>query len=180
MTVFARAQQGMKIWIAKRSASKSTFPGALDNAVAGGVALGEMPFECLIREAMEEAQMGEEEVRQGARAAGTVTWVNVSDERAGGEIGLINPGLLFVYDLEVGEDRAFGAVEDDIESFQLMSTSEVMSALREARFKPASACVMVDFLVRHGVLTAENESDFAEIVSRLHRRLPFPTSAKCR
>jgi len=34
--------------------------------------------------------------------------------------------------------------------------------------------VMLDFFIRHGILTAENESDFEEIKRRLHRELEFP------
>jgi hypothetical protein len=34
---------------------------------------------------------------------------------------------------------------------------------------------LVDFLIRHGIITPENEPDFVEISMRLHRRLPFRT-----
>ncbi|PGG98475.1 hypothetical protein AJ80_09537 [Polytolypa hystricis UAMH7299] len=178
MTAYTRSKDGeeMKIWIPKRNPNKSTYPSLLDNAVAGGVAVGEAPFECLVREAAEETGLPEDFVRGQALAAGTVTWFNISDERAGGEPGLMNPGLLYVYDLEVEEDFVFRPVdEDDIESFHLMSVSEVMSAMAHGSFKPSSACVMMEFLIRHGFITAGNEKDYAEIVSRLHRRLPFPT-----
>jgi hypothetical protein len=37
--------------------------------------------------------------------------------------------------------------------------------------------VMVDFFVRHGLITAENEPDYLEISSRLHRRLEYPTAS---
>lgn len=35
--------------------------------------------------------------------------------------------------------------------------------------------VLLSFFVRRGILTPENEPDYIEIVSRLHRRLEFPT-----
>jgi 8-oxo-dGTP pyrophosphatase MutT (NUDIX family) len=148
----------------------------LDNAVAGGVAAGEMPMECLIREAEEEAGMEESMVRK-AHATGTVTWFNISDDRAGGEPGLMNPGLLYVYDLEVGPEVVLKPVdEEDVCAFYLMDVREVLDAMAEGRFKPASASVMVDFFVRHGLITAEDDDDYPEIVSRLHRLLPFATS----
>lgn len=176
MQVYTRTASGLKFWIPQRNPNKSTYPGMLDNTVAGGVAAGEMPFECLVREAAEEAAMPEEVVRRDARAAGTVTWFNISDERAGGELGLMNPGVLYVYDLEVGEDVMFKPVDDDVYAFHLMDTQEVMAAMARSEFKPVCALVMIDFFIRHGIMTAENEPDYVEIVSRLHRKLPFPTS----
>lgn len=178
MTVYTRCprQDGtssLKFWIPLRSASKSTYPRMLDQAVAGGVARGETPLECIAREAGEEAALSPEMVRTQAVAAGTVSWFNVSDEKAGGEVGLMNPGVLYVYDLEVGQDVEFDPVEGDIDAFILMDVHHVQSALRGGKFKPSCAMVMLDFLVRHGYITAENEPDYQEIVSRLHRRLPF-------
>ncbi len=43
-------------------------------------------------------------------------------------------------------------------------------------FKPNCALVLLDFFVRHGIVTAENEPDYIDIVSRLHRRVEFPTA----
>jgi 8-oxo-dGTP pyrophosphatase MutT (NUDIX family) len=176
MTVYVRTEEGVKVWIPRRSATKSAYPGMLDQAVAGGVARGESPLECVIREAGEEAALPPDMVRKNVVAAGTVTWFNISDDRAGGEPGLMNPGILYVYDLQVGDDVVFGPVEGDIESFSLMAVDDVKECLRRGDFKPSCAMVMLDFLIRHGMITAENEKDYDAIVSRLHRRLPFRTS----
>ncbi|KAJ4387881.1 hypothetical protein N0V93_008484 [Gnomoniopsis smithogilvyi] len=174
MTVYTRTHEGLKFWIARRSATKSTYPSMLDQAVAGGVARGEGPLDCLVREAGEEAGLSPERVRNDVVATGTVSWFNVSDERAGGEVGLMNPGVLYTYDLEVSSTEVeFQAVEGDISKFSLLGLSEVLTALRQGEFKPSCAMVMLDFLIRHGLITAENEPDYGEIISRLHRKLPF-------
>jgi hypothetical protein len=34
---------------------------------------------------------------------------------------------------------------------------------------------MIDFFVRHGLITPENEKHYSEIVARVHRRMPFAT-----
>lgn len=177
MTVYTRTKHEgvMKFWIPRRSAKKSTYPNMLDQAVAGGVARGETPLECIVREAGEEADLSPEAVREKVVAAGTVSWFNVSDEKAGGEVGLMNPGILYVYDLEVGGEVEFQPVDGDIQSFDLVGIEEVLIALRNGEFKPSCAVVMLDFLVRHGIITAENEPDYAELVSRLRRKLPFMT-----
>ncbi|KAI9929860.1 hypothetical protein ASPWEDRAFT_48073 [Aspergillus wentii DTO 134E9] len=180
MTVYVRVGESreLKVWIPQRNLNKATYPGALDNTVAGGMATGEKPMECLVREASEEAGMEERILRRDVRAAGTVTWLNVSDERSGGQSGLMNPGILYVYDMEVEEDVVFKPVDDDVHAFHLMGMEEVKEAMLDGRFKPASACVMIDFLIRHGIITAEEEEDYAEIVSRLHRKLPLPSSIR--
>ncbi|OAF54209.1 hypothetical protein VC83_09569 [Pseudogymnoascus destructans] len=141
-----RDEQFPIFWVPRRNAKKSTWPNMLDNTVAGGVARGEMPFECLVREAGEEAALSEELVRRDTVAVGTVTWFNISDEKAGGELGLMNPGMLYVYDLEVGEDVVFKPVDNDVQSFHLLGVDEVKEAMRNGEFKPSCATVMIDFL----------------------------------
>ena len=176
MTVYTRTSSGLKFWVPQRNANKSTYPNLLDNTVAGGVAYGEMPFECLVREAAEEAAMTEELIRKDVVSAGTVTWFNISDKRAGREVGLMNPGVLYVYDLEVAEDVIFKPVDNDVQAFHLMDEKQVKEAMATERFKPSCALVMMDFFIRHGFITAENDKDYVEIISRLHRKLPFPTT----
>ncbi|OOO11396.1 NUDIX hydrolase [Aspergillus oryzae] len=175
MTAYTRTESGLKFWIPQRQFHKA-YGGLLDNTVAGGMAIGEQPLECLIREASEEAAMPEDLVRKNVRAAGTVNWITISDERSGGHPGLINPGVLYVYDLEVDSDMIFKVVDDDVYAFHLMDTDEVKEAMLNGKFKPASASVLVDFFVRHGLITAEDEEDYPEIVSRLHRKLPLATT----
>jgi hypothetical protein len=34
----------------------------------------------------------------------------------------------------------------------------------------------MDFFIRHGILTKDNEKDYDEIVSRIHRELDFPVA----
>jgi 8-oxo-dGTP pyrophosphatase MutT (NUDIX family) len=147
----------------------------LDNAVAGGIASGESPFESLVRECGEEASLDEEFVRSSARACGTVTYWYIRDERAGGETNLMQPEVQYIYDLELPEDTIPKPGDDEVEQFYLLSVDEVQEAMRKGEFKPNCALVVLDFLIRHGILTTENERDYIEIVSRLHRKLEFPT-----
>jgi 8-oxo-dGTP pyrophosphatase MutT (NUDIX family) len=162
-----------KIWVPRRARAKQTYGGMLDNMVAGGIASGEQPFECLIRECEEEASLSEEMVRKGAKAAGTVTYFYIRDERAGGETRLLQPECQYVYDLELPEDIIPKPNDDEVEEFNLWSIQEVKDALARAEFKPNCALVMLDFFVRHGILTYEDPG-YTEIIARLHRRLEFP------
>ena len=176
MTVYVRTLQGVKIWVPRRAQNKQTYGGFLDNTVAGGLSTGEKPFECIVREAAEEASFSEQLVRSNAKACGTVSYFHVRDENAGGEAGLLQPECQYVFDMEIGVGIIPKPGDNEVENFYLWTVDEVKEALAEGRFKPNCAAVLLDFFIRHGILTAENEKDYMEIVSRLHRKLPFPTS----
>ena len=180
MTVYRRAKAGaqetLKIWVPRRAKTKSTYPSMLDNSVAGGIGVGEGPFESLMREAAEEASLSETLVRESARAVGAITYFHIRDERAGGEVRLLQPECQYVYDLEVGEDIEPRPGDDEVEGFSLMGVEEMKEALARGEFKPNCALVLLDFFVRHGLLTYENERDYVEIVARLHRLLELPTA----
>ena len=177
MTAYTRKKaenDDMRIWVPRRAASKSTYPSKLDNTVAGGIGTGETPFESLIRESQEEASLAEEIVRKEVKAVGTVTYFHIRDYRAGGETKLLQPECQYVYDLELDEDVVPKPSDDEVEGFELKTVDEVKQSLRDGEFKPNCALVLLDFFVRHGILTAEDPG-YIEIVARLHRRLEFPT-----
>ena len=50
----------------------------------------------------------------------------------------------------------------------------VKQHLLNNEFMPESGLVVIDFLVRHGCITPENEPDYLDIVNNLRRTLPFP------
>ena len=176
MTLYVRTSDGVKIWVPRRVKSKQTYGGMLDNSVAGGLSTGETPLECLVREASEEASLSAQLVRSNAMPCGTVSYVHIRDKRAGGETGLIQPECQYVYDMEVGADIVPKPGDDEVEDFSLQTVDEVKKSLADGAFKPNCAVVLLDFFIRHGILTPENEPNYAEIASRIHRRLPFPTS----
>ena len=176
LTAYTKDKQGeVKIWIPRRARTKQTYGGMLDNAVAGGIASGESAFESLVRECAEEASLPEDLVRSKAKTVGTITYFHIRGEKAGGETKLLQPECQYVYDLELPEDVIPKPGDDEVEEFYLWRIDEVLDAMHKGEFKPNCAAVMLDWFIRHGVLTQENEKDYIEIVSRLHRRLEFPT-----
>lgn len=171
----------MQIYVPRRSRTKQTYPSLLDQTVAGGISTGETAFESLVRESEEEACLPASLVRRKAISAGAVTYFHIRDSRAGGETRLLMPECQFVYDLDLsGESDEEGKPivprpgDDEVEAFELMSVEAVQRALANGEFKPNCALVVLDFLVRHGVVTRENEAFYAEICARLRRRLEFP------
>jgi 8-oxo-dGTP pyrophosphatase MutT (NUDIX family) len=172
MTAFVRTSEGMKIWAPRRSDTKQTYPSMMDNTVAGGLSTGEKPFDCLIRECAEEASLPGE-IACKAKACGTLTYFHVRDARAGGETGLLQPECQYIYDIELPEDVIPTPGDNEAVDFRLLSVDEVRAAMAEGRFKPNCALLLIEFLVRHGFITAD-EPDYIEIVDRCHRRLRFP------
>ncbi|KAH6889100.1 NUDIX hydrolase domain-like protein [Thelonectria olida] len=174
----ASAPHGVKLWIPTRAANKSTFPGMLDNTVAGGLMTGEDPFECVIREADEEASLPDAMVRGRAKFVGNVTYVYITDADKVGEGGFIYPECQWVYDLELPANEEDAVVpqpkDGEVEKFELCDVDQIKRDLAEGRYKPNCALVTLDFFIRHGILSKENEPELAQIKRRVRRDIPFP------
>lgn len=169
---FGKRNDGEKellLWVPRRSVRTKRDPGMLDSSIAGGVTAGMEPRKCLIKEAFEEASLGEE-IAERARGVGCVMEFNVKGEGVGK--GLTEPSLKFVYDLEVDEGVVLKPGDEEVEGFRLMGVEEVVGNIREGRYKAMCVMVLVDFLIRHGWLI--EEEGYGELVARTHRFLPFP------
>ncbi|EPE31178.1 Nudix [Glarea lozoyensis ATCC 20868] len=171
MTVYTRSPDGeILLWVPKRSMTTKKNPGKLDSSVAGGVPAGVEPFECLVKEAAEEASLSPELTRLRAKATGCVMEYHVEDA---GE-GLLEPSVKFVYDMEIDRETVLQPADAEVEEFRLMTATEVQENIVAGNYKPMCVMVLIDFLIRHGILTIENEKDYSELVARTHRFLPFP------
>ncbi|KAL5332579.1 NUDIX hydrolase domain-like protein [Aspergillus crustosus] len=164
----------LKLWVGRRSHSKQTYPGMLDCTAAGGLESGLQPLEGIVREAVEEASLPESLVRDSVQCAGALSYYHVKPPLAsldGVGVGLLQPEIEYVYEMELDHGTIPRPGDSEVEEFYLWSVDEVKEALGRGEFKLNSAIVVVDFLIRHGVVTPENERGYLEIVSRLHRRL---------
>lgn len=54
------------------------------------------------------------------------------------------------------------------ESFQLMDIQQLTDRLASGQFKTNCALVIIDFLIRHGAITAESEKDYISSEPALH------------
>jgi 8-oxo-dGTP pyrophosphatase MutT (NUDIX family) len=78
----------------------------------------------LVKESEEEASLPAELVRTHAVAAGAVSYFYVREASAGGEEGLLQPEVQYVYDLAVGEDVIPKPNDDEVDAFSLMPLHE--------------------------------------------------------
>ncbi|KAL1600512.1 hypothetical protein SLS60_006898 [Paraconiothyrium brasiliense] len=177
MTAYVRTNEGIKVWVARRAAHLFTYPGKLDTTVAGGVKAEESPLECIVHEAAEEASIPANFVRANVNACGAITYVAKSSDAYGDGSNLMTPVILYNYDIELPEHIVPRPQDDEVEDFYLWDLEQVKKAMIKQEFKTNCAAVMIDFFIRHGIITDENEQDYLEIITRLHRKLPVPTSA---
>ncbi|KAL9085966.1 MAG: hypothetical protein Q9165_007328 [Trypethelium subeluteriae] len=177
LTAYTRSTSGdIRIWVPRRSAHMFTYPGMLDSTVAGGVKAEDSPFDCIVHEADEEASLSEELVRRDAKSCGVLTYMGMSDPGSGGEQGLVCPDLVYTFDIELEDGVVPKPRDDEVQEFYLWDVETVKQAMLRSEFKPNCALVMIDFFIRHGIIREDNEEDFVEIATRLHRKMPIATA----
>lgn len=174
-TAYTVASDGtLQFWVPRRSASKQTWPGMLDNTVAGGLSAGERQLDAMVRECEEEAGLAADLVRPRLRSAGALSYFYLSGQGAGG-LGLAQPEVQYLYDIELPADVRPHPVDGEAEDFTLLAAADVLHAIRTRQFKPNCALVYIDFFIRHGLLTPESEKDYALLLPRLHTDLGMAT-----
>lgn len=159
-----------RIWVPRRSKTKQTWAGFLDNSVAGGIPNGIAPFECIIKECEEEASLAEDVCRKNVRVSGVISYFYQNIR------GNLQPEVEYVFDMLCPSgDPAFvpKPLDGEVESFELMDWELVVERMHAGEFKRNSAIVLVDFLIRHGKITPENDPKYLEIVTRMHGRFGY-------
>ena len=166
MNGFVRASDGVKMWVAKRSLTKPTGPGKLDQIVAGGQPADVGLKANLVKECAEEAAIPDEIARR-ARAVGAISYALETD------VGF-RPDLIFNFDLELPAAFTPRNTDGEVEAFYLWPIEQVMETVRETDgFKFNCALVVIDFLVRHGFIAAD-DPDYSDIVEGLMTRPELP------
>jgi 8-oxo-dGTP pyrophosphatase MutT (NUDIX family) len=137
---------GLHLWVAKRAADKKLDPGKLDHLVAGGVPAGLTPFETLLKEGEEEANLPAKLMR----AAKPACRLRYNMERPEG----LRRDLLYAYDLVLPEDFTPHPNDGEVESFDLWPLARVLETVsRTDDFKFNVNLVLIDLLIRHGLIT---------------------------
>ena len=158
---YVRDGSRILMWVARRARDKATYPGMLDNFVAGGQPAGIGLMDNVIKEAGEEAGVPAEL----AATASPVGAVSYCQEIADG----LKPDVLYCYDLELPAAFEPEPLDGEIEEFYLWPVERVMETVAEtAEFKFNCNLVCIDFFVRHGLIAPES-ADYLEILRGLRR-----------
>ncbi|KAJ3958158.1 hypothetical protein N0V92_005259 [Colletotrichum tropicale] len=156
-------EKGFQVWVSQRPDTQPNFPGLLDQAAAGGFTPSHKTIlECIEKEKKQESKGYPRHWRELMRQSPdipTIQFFDVRDERwEKGYAGLPEPGIRKAYDLRVNDEKIKGK---EGQTFKLMGIDEIRESLLHGRWKPNSALVMIDFMIRHGLV--ENKIEKAEI-----------------
>ncbi len=156
-----RADGGLDLWIGRRSHDRSVAAGKFDNLIAGGQPVGLTLAENLVKEAYEEAAVGPE-LASRAVPAGVVTYI--METPAG-----LKVDCLFVYDLALESDFVPRNTDGEVESFERMPWQRVAGIVRDTDdFKFNCNLVVIDFLIRHGLIPPDHP-DYLALTVGLRR-----------
>lgn len=163
------------LWLARRAPTKSHHPNCWDPTVAGGQPAKLSLLHNIIKEAYEEAGVPSEWINNSNSTPG----INFSDyshdplkiTTANSDGSCMKRSLYYSFDLEVPSDWTPTPVDGEVSEFKLYSMNELE---REVLFgdavRPAMRAVLLDFMMRHGVLTSVNDKSDLEDLKNAMRR----------
>ncbi|GBR70726.1 hypothetical protein GKA01_12580 [Gluconobacter kanchanaburiensis NBRC 103587] len=151
-------EDGLFLWVARRSMNKRLDPGKLDHLVAGGMSAGLDPQTTVIKEAQEEAGIP----APLAATAKAVSRIAYALERPEG----LRRDVLHCYDLSLPEDFIPIAEDGEVESFHLLPIQDVMTLVRDTDdFKFNVNLVLIDLFVRRNLFTPETAAALRQALS---------------
>jgi 8-oxo-dGTP pyrophosphatase MutT (NUDIX family) len=150
------------LWIATRARNKPSYPGMLDNMVAGGQPHGIGPRDNMVKECAEEAGIPAD-IAARLQGVGALSYCHQTEDG-------VKPDQIFCYDLELPADFAPVNQDGEVEKFELWPIQEVAARVRDGfDFKFNCNLVLIDFLIRHAIITPENEPDYMALNRGLRR-----------
>lgn len=127
------------------------------------------PWNNIIKESAEEAGIPADLVVKKAKSSGAVTYYTHSDTR--GNL----PCTEYIYDLELPSNFVPQPADGEVEEFYLWDWSEIKQRLIAKEFTYEAGLVVIDFWIRHGIITVDCEPGFSDLFSSCHQPLPFPS-----
>jgi len=160
---FVRTPKGIEMWVGRRAADRRLYPGYLDNLVAGGLPFELTLAENLRKECAEEAGMPPE-LADRAVPVGAVTYCRDSERG-------LKPDVMYCYDLELPEDFEPRCTDGEVEAFYRLPVEEIRDLVRDTgEFKLNCNLVIIDFLIRHGIIP-QTDPDYLAIIGGLRSPL---------
>lgn len=170
------------MWIAKRSLSKSAYPGKLDNLVAGGISTDLTVKQTMIKECQEEAGIPIH-CLDNLKQCSMIEYARMSNDRQALHSELLTQshetevvdgilvfkhGLQFIWDLQLPNDFIPHNEDGEVEQFEKLTIQQVMHLVAFTdSFKWNCNLVIIDFLLRHGFINADEYHDYCEISTNL-------------
>jgi 8-oxo-dGTP pyrophosphatase MutT (NUDIX family) len=135
------ADRAPQLWIARRSETKATDPGMLDNVVAGGIGWGFSIEETIEKECWEEAGIEAALARKATRGR-TVHVLQSLPEGTQAE-------QVFIYDLALPEDFAPRNQDGEVGEHRLARIDEVARWIEDGEMTVDASLATLDCMLRH-------------------------------
>lgn len=149
------------LWIARRSRTKATDPGLLDNLIGGGVPHGQTPLQTVVREGWEEAGLVPAQMQH--LVPGSVIELD-RDVREGRQFERLHS-----WDLELPEGLVPENQDGEVEALERLTLAEAAEAALGGQMTVDAALVTLDFLLRHDALPAPERLALARRFEPLRR-----------
>ncbi|MCG7399422.1 MULTISPECIES: NUDIX hydrolase [Caballeronia] len=130
-----------QLWIARRSDTKATDPGMLDNVVAGGIGWGFALMPTLVKECWEEAGMSAE-LASTATPGRTFHVLQSLPEGTQAE-------QIFVYDVSLPPDFAPHNQDGEVGEHRLARIEDVARWIEEGKLTVDASLATLDCMLRH-------------------------------
>ncbi|RFU47074.1 DUF4743 domain-containing protein [Paraburkholderia sp. DHOC27] len=136
-----------QLWIARRSETKATDPGMLDNVVAGGIGWGFGIEETIVKECWEEAGIPEPIAASATRGRTFLVLQSLPEGTQAEQ--------LFVYDLALPADFAPRNQDGEVGEHRLARIDEVARWIEEGALTVDASLATLDCLLRRNWIDAE-------------------------
>lgn len=136
------------LWIARRSHTKPTDPGRLDNLVGGGVPRGQSAREAVIREGHEEA--GLEPAEMAGLVEGSVIELDCDVPEGRQHEWLV------VFDLALPAGRVPVNLDGEVAEHRCLPVAEAFVRAAAGELTTDAALATLDFALRHGFVDADS------------------------
>ncbi|RCI02787.1 hypothetical protein CU098_007567 [Rhizopus stolonifer] len=171
LNAYTRDKDGnICMWVARRSKTKQTWPGLLDNCVAGGISYTYSVKDTIIKECNEEASIPLD-IASKAKSVNVITYYTYTSNG-------LQPETQYIFDLELPQDFTPTPCDGEVDCFYLWRLDKVRETILNNEWKTNCGLVAIDFMMRHAFITPDEEPNYIDISYRLHRRLEFPTPRK--
>jgi 8-oxo-dGTP pyrophosphatase MutT (NUDIX family) len=137
------------LWVARRSFTKATDPGKLDNLVGGGVPVDQTPRETVVREAWEEAGLTPRQMHGLVR--GRVLRL-LRDIPEG-----LQREWIHVYDLNLPVGLTPRNQDGEVAEVQLQPLADALALAAGDEMTVDAALVTLDFALRHHLLDDDDD-----------------------
>ncbi len=161
-----RRRDGLHMWVGQRALDKTTAPGRWDQLAAGGQPVDLSLAANMAKEAEEEAGLPSTLAR-AIRPVGAITYCLEAE-------GGLRPDVVYCFDLELPEDFEPVNRDGEVHHFELWPMERVREAVCETDlFKFNCALVVIDCLIRHGVI-GPDDPDYLALQLGLRAREQRP------